>query len=123
MIIYRVEHPANRYGPYNWDMIDSLEGIEHDIMYEMRDDHMNGETHPSLWFDLPSWQHRSLDLYCAFETFDQLLEWFKGYIDYLLEIGFQILEIYVPDNDAFISASGKQLFFRKENRKVLNVLF
>lgn len=124
MIIYRVEHPNNQHGPYNIANLEYFGEVGHQVINDMGNDHrMDSENHPSMWRDVPVGKRISFDHYCAFDTFDKLLEWFEGYIDYLLNMGFKILEIEVPDNDAFISASSKQLFFRKENRKVLNILF
>ena len=111
MLIYRIEHPSNGYGPYSEK--------QHKASYElmkfirkMSRSHELSCKHPGPFedFDLNSMDRI---LFCGMDSESKILEWFKGYRSKLRFHGFK-LSIFEADPIFYNSESGQILFKRLE---------
>lgn len=93
MILYRVEHPLTKLGPY----VHTLEN------HAKNEDGMRGmvESHNSDIDFHPTPCHDGIKdfsftgMLCAFFTTNALRNWFDGYLDLLHEEGFKLIEVDV----------------------------
>lgn len=91
MKVYRVRHKRLRRdgklaGPYRGN------SPLHD---ELVSAHDGCDDHPFPSYDGIS---MSSEWYCAFESIEQLLTWFKGWVEKLAECGFEVAEYDVPEH-------------------------
>jgi hypothetical protein len=104
------------FGPYNNDL--QLTERERNFLDRMEWFHYMdlGETHPGLVEDFCDPRIIKKDIlsyYFACPTLDSLLEWFLGFLDGLLEIGFTVVEYVVKE--ALVGLSGLQVVFREDD--------
>lgn len=86
IIIYRLEHPATKRGPYHHDYKNSLlncMNIEHED-----NQHPNPQTEELYWK-----KHYK----CAFLTKRKLVQWFKGWLNDLFKLGFKLYQIKIDE--------------------------
>jgi hypothetical protein len=114
--VYRIEHKTRRsdendkvnLGPYN------TRGYEYEGHSEMTNTHSKDEVWPGLRGDFPNWSKtdNTESYFCAFNTIEQLKNWFNGFEQTLNDAGFVIVEYSV--NFSVIGISNKQCFFHEE---------
>jgi hypothetical protein len=113
MLVYRVAAQSSSYGealprgPY------TSYGLPEDIrsrIESMRWAHSDDE-HPGPGKD-PALGVIWTDERCGFESIDHLYQWFRGYIDLLIEGGFRLYTYEVPDNYDYyrVGKFGQTLF-------------
>lgn len=94
--VYRVEHSLTHLGPYHhyadgnhFDYDEEAREAYEEEYYELQDEmesaHSDGE-HPVL---------HCADHLSAFETLEDLHIWFDGFVDWMLSLGFVIVEVEV----------------------------
>lgn len=111
--VYRVEHHISGLGPYqhypapnHFDYDDTMMEVYEDEYYELKEEmetaHSDGE-HPVLHCE----GHLS-----AFESLEDLHIWFDGFVDWMMNLGFIVVEIDVEN--IFANDSTGQCIFRPE---------
>jgi hypothetical protein len=115
MLIYRVEHPETKCGPYNSGCITDMNDDDLNFLDEMIEEHSNdSKYHPVASYDFKkNPEQLEYDSLCACPTLDTLYEWFAGWLDDLFHVGFKIYEIEV--SKAFIGKSKRQVVFLEED--------
>lgn len=108
---------ARGYGPY------TTVGFSHcpdgptyhkrkDLMLDLNDDHRESPEHPGPWEDYGHTPFTSAVF--GFASKELALEWFAGYNARLLECGFDLIHVEVPDEHVYKGKSGRQVFFNKK---------
>jgi hypothetical protein len=123
MKIYRLQHKETHRGPYNnWDTHPNG-SIEEELLLEMKHEHSNEQnyaTHPGAWRD-----EMNVSSYhkFGFDSLEKLYAWFENYIDYLLPMGYEIIEYEISWIFVMYGKSGLQIAFNEkeiENFKVIS---
>lgn len=119
MLVYRVEHKDKRTGPWN--------SAEHGTIpwdgsvHQMLNQHCTGNSFPGMFADFPSTASYSemYEYYCALPAKKEVLHWFGPMLRRLHSEGF-VLRVYeVPASDTAVGRSGKQVFFKRTNEKLV----
>lgn len=120
MVIYRIEHPSDKYGPYR------LTGIIRPVeLLKLADKlcykHNSSGCHPGIHSDTAFNFNCDTDI-CGFPSIESYKSWFYGFRAALRRNGYQLLEIEVPDKKIKKTVSGKQVAFPRKSAKVLRRL-
>ena len=102
--VYRIEN-ENGNGPYQ--NIPELE--------DMRRAH-DDENHPEWEFDLDAETYNKIkdtDYVSGFKSKKQLNNWFKGYLNLILKLGFKIKKFKISENNIVYDKHNKQIMFKK----------
>lgn len=105
MLVYRVEHPTLRIGPYH-----SAAKFSHrdDMLY----DHCDSRNHPHPHCDTLS--HFDMDEHvCACVSMESLVQWFDDYLIPLNKDGF-VISVYDTFEDVKVSRATGQCVFDKD---------
>ena len=112
MKLFRLED-QNKSGPYRKDNLERLTADQLEELERMWNHHngWNG-TYPSIWCDVLDYDFNMAEYHkCACVSLEALKVWFEGYYDFLLTIGYELVEMDVPANQIFFTRSGKQVAF------------
>lgn len=112
MKIYRIEHKKTHRGPYHSIPLFPVDSAEKKMLMEMWNEHISLEgkkTHPGPVTDKIDFSPFN-DIF-GFPSLEKLYDWFYGFMDYLLQMGFRITENLIPDDFVFHGKSGKQVAF------------
>lgn len=112
MLIYRIEHPETKCGPYNGVLMSIQDGRD-SFIDDMVDQHSEDQkNHPVRACDF-KYHELHGDPLCACPTLYKLYKWFDGWMDQLLETGFRVYKIEV--SKVIMGKSGKQVLFLEED--------
>lgn len=105
MLLYRVEHPESKLGPY---VHGSRSNKISEMVYQHNDD---PDNHPSPRNDIGRFlrEDGSDHERCAFTSRDQLVEWFGEWLPALAEDGFHCVKMQV--NTAHVIVGSKQAIY------------
>ena len=120
--IYRLERDNGEpvgFGPYNGD-------CDLNVIDRLHDAHdFDDDGRPNVREDFHSQGgikfSELMEMYCACPTLDYLLWWFEGFVDELLDAGFNVVEYVVQD--CLEGASGKQVMFHPDKIVSARVIF
>lgn len=113
--MYRLQFPNCDLigaGPYREWIRKHVTRGQAQILSEMADAHATSER-PSLAHDLPAeYEDYSSDgWYCGCPTLQSLKDWFEGYWDDLIDMGFSVTKVYIEDR--VMGLSGRQCFIQE----------
>ena len=117
--IYRVEHTKSHQGPFTNPEEDyqRREQLRDALSYALE------AGWPSLYEDWPkSWPvyEDTSKYYCGVPAREHVFYWFtKEVLVILAQAGYKLFLIEVPEEDVLFGKSGKQVFFKKENARVV----
>lgn len=100
MNVYRVQHRVTMMGPYTYPNEEwtSEEWRDwEDVRWGMMEHHDDPGTHPCPITSMGHTVHTHER--CGFDSLDALLEWFEGALEALEYLGYEVVELVVPDVD------------------------
>lgn len=121
--VYRVEHPKSGRGPFTHqdDDLQTQGDIRRGLDYAYR--WYDNDPWPSLWNDWPEWAREgknSYEYYCGVRVLDQVHHWFDEAVRKVLErAGYHLYVYEVPEEDVVFGKSGKQVFFKRANARIV----
>lgn len=122
MLVYRIEHPLTRVGPYSslrflsFDEVGEKDYLRlYQVGYNLEYYHRDTKNHPVMLDDLRYklgyfFNPRNIsNLVCGFIGLDQMVEWFDWILDDIFNAGYELF-VYSAE-DVIIGESNKQCFF------------
>lgn len=124
-IVYRIEHPKNRVGPYRYDHVNPIHcewqrlmAVEH-----TNEGDFGGGDHPGGWQDFCDDDFLIEDNVFGFHSLEDLMNWFDGWLEYLIEMGFVVRSYIVPGKHVTYGKSNKQIMFNQKHAKLEYTIF
>ena len=121
MIAYRLEHKEYKCGIYR--LHDAIRSNTDTLELSIMIGSAHGDySHPAAWEDIMGWdfdEHK--DYICAYPSLNGLREWFTGYLNDIIKLGF-VINVYDAGYDYMEGQSGKQIAFNKTNAKLVKTI-
>ena len=111
MLIYRLEHREDRYGPYN---------CQYPVSFSLSRLHYEDPKRPVWCQDGLVGRYRSNEHRFGFDQLGKAFDWFEDALEYLDEF---LLVVYeCPNEEVVISQSGRQLVFAHHKAEEVGVI-
>lgn len=110
MKVYRLEDPKTQKGPYAKKLGYTSHAVR--IAHNYEDD----GSHPGPeFFSDPLWMKDSERSAC--ESLDDLIDWFEPFTDGLLDEGYDVVELDIPNEYVRVCSNSRQLVFNISGRE------
>ncbi len=119
MTIYRIEKDG--LGPYRSKFMAT---IGKDIFNEMMESHDSDKKHPCMGTCIGDTNYfgcYTQHLICGCQSLKGLLDWFEGYTEHLLSVGFNIIKYECP-RDYCCTGEFDQVVFDKTKSSKLSII-
>ena len=121
MIAYRLEHKEYKCGIYR--LHDAIRSNTNILELSIMIGSAHGDySHPAAWEDIMGWDFdKHKDYICACPSMAELKEWFTGYLNDIIKLGF-VINVYDVHYDYMIGHSGKQIAFNKNTAELVKTI-